>query len=204
MNLQNFFSGILFCISITALIIACLAFTRNKSGEYYKKPAKPPLNMPPPTPPPPPPTPPPPAMGGWCCLDFDDLVDFGYPNGPPAKCTDLEKTATAAAEKVDAAQKAYSKCFHIYPPNKPCTPEEVNALANALADAKALAEKAQNAYEAACNAGPCKKDDCTECGSCSWRTSAHPCLGTWFPKVDSSGGRAILLPGPGQREWRPN
>ena len=37
-NLQSLFCGILFCISITALIIACLAFTKGKGGgggEYY-------------------------------------------------------------------------------------------------------------------------------------------------------------------------
>ena len=37
-NLQSLFCGILFCISITALIIACLAFTKGKGGgEYYKE-----------------------------------------------------------------------------------------------------------------------------------------------------------------------
>ena len=37
-NLQSLFCGILFCISITALIIACLAFTKKGGGkgEYYK------------------------------------------------------------------------------------------------------------------------------------------------------------------------
>ena len=37
MNLQSLFCGILFCISITALIIACLAYTnKNQRGEYYQ------------------------------------------------------------------------------------------------------------------------------------------------------------------------
>ena len=37
MNLQSLFCGILFCISIAALIIACLAFTKkNQGGEYYQ------------------------------------------------------------------------------------------------------------------------------------------------------------------------
>ena len=38
LNLQSLFCGILFCISITALIIACLAFTKKGGGkgEYYK------------------------------------------------------------------------------------------------------------------------------------------------------------------------
>ena len=35
MNSQSLLCGILFCISIAALIIACLAFTK-KGGEYYK------------------------------------------------------------------------------------------------------------------------------------------------------------------------
>tara|TARA_B100000686_G_C16701969_1_gene923980 strand:+ start:24 stop:704 length:681 start_codon:yes stop_codon:yes gene_type:complete len=34
-NLQSLFYGILFCISVTALIIACLAFTKKGGGEYY-------------------------------------------------------------------------------------------------------------------------------------------------------------------------
>ena len=34
MNLQSTLCGILFCISVAALIIACLAFTK-KGGEYY-------------------------------------------------------------------------------------------------------------------------------------------------------------------------
>ena len=32
MNLQSLFCGIIFCLSITALIIACLAFTKGKGG----------------------------------------------------------------------------------------------------------------------------------------------------------------------------
>jgi hypothetical protein len=35
-NLQSLFCGILFCISVAALIIACLAFTRKGGGEYYE------------------------------------------------------------------------------------------------------------------------------------------------------------------------
>ena len=37
-NLQSLFCGILFCISVTALIIACLAFTKKGGGkgEYFK------------------------------------------------------------------------------------------------------------------------------------------------------------------------
>ena len=37
-NLQSLFCGILLCISVTALIIACLAFTKKGGGkgEYYK------------------------------------------------------------------------------------------------------------------------------------------------------------------------
>ena len=37
-NLQSLFCGILFCISVTALIIACLAFTKKGGGkgEYYE------------------------------------------------------------------------------------------------------------------------------------------------------------------------
>ena len=35
-NLQSLFCGILFCLSITALIIACLAFEKKGGkGEYY-------------------------------------------------------------------------------------------------------------------------------------------------------------------------
>ena len=36
-NLQSLFCGILLCISVTALIIACLAFTKKGGGkgEYY-------------------------------------------------------------------------------------------------------------------------------------------------------------------------
>ena len=35
-KLESLFCGILFCISIAALVIACLAFTKKKSGsEYY-------------------------------------------------------------------------------------------------------------------------------------------------------------------------
>ena len=34
-NLQSLFCGILFCISVTALVIACLAFTKKGGGEYY-------------------------------------------------------------------------------------------------------------------------------------------------------------------------
>jgi len=33
-NLQSLFCGIIFCISIAALIIACLVLTK-KGGEYY-------------------------------------------------------------------------------------------------------------------------------------------------------------------------
>ena len=37
MDLESLCSGILFCISLVALIIACLAFTKkNQGGEYYK------------------------------------------------------------------------------------------------------------------------------------------------------------------------
>ena len=37
MDLENLYSGILFCISLVALIIACLAYTKkNQGGEYYK------------------------------------------------------------------------------------------------------------------------------------------------------------------------
>ena len=38
MNLQSLFCGILFCISVAALVIACLAFTKKGGGkgEYYK------------------------------------------------------------------------------------------------------------------------------------------------------------------------
>ena len=32
-NLQSLFCGILLCISVTALIIACLAFTKKGGGE---------------------------------------------------------------------------------------------------------------------------------------------------------------------------
>ena len=36
MDLESLCSGILFCISIVALIIACLAFTKKSGGgEYY-------------------------------------------------------------------------------------------------------------------------------------------------------------------------
>ena len=36
MDLESLCSGILFCISLVALIIACLAFTKkNQGGEYY-------------------------------------------------------------------------------------------------------------------------------------------------------------------------
>ena len=31
----NIFYGILFCISISALVIACIAFTRNKDRDNY-------------------------------------------------------------------------------------------------------------------------------------------------------------------------
>ena len=34
-NLQSLICGILFCISVTALVIACLAFTKKGSGEYF-------------------------------------------------------------------------------------------------------------------------------------------------------------------------
>ena len=36
-NLQSLFCGILFCISVSALVIACLAFTKKGGGEYYKE-----------------------------------------------------------------------------------------------------------------------------------------------------------------------
>ncbi len=36
MDLQSLGSGILFCISSVALIIACLAFTKKGGGEYYR------------------------------------------------------------------------------------------------------------------------------------------------------------------------
>ena len=37
MDLGSLCSGILFCISLVALIIACLAYTKkNRGGEYYK------------------------------------------------------------------------------------------------------------------------------------------------------------------------
>ena len=38
-NLQSLFCGILFCISVTALVIACLAFTKKGGGkgEYYEE-----------------------------------------------------------------------------------------------------------------------------------------------------------------------
>ena len=38
MSFQSLFCGILFCISVAALIIACLAFTNKGGGkgEYYK------------------------------------------------------------------------------------------------------------------------------------------------------------------------
>ena len=38
-NLQSLFCGILLCISVTALVIACLAFTNKGGGkgEYYKE-----------------------------------------------------------------------------------------------------------------------------------------------------------------------
>ena len=38
-NLQSLFCGILFCISVTALIISCLAFTKKGGGkgEYYEE-----------------------------------------------------------------------------------------------------------------------------------------------------------------------
>ena len=35
-NLQNIFCGILLCISIAALIMACLAFTKKSSGEGFE------------------------------------------------------------------------------------------------------------------------------------------------------------------------
>jgi len=37
-NLQSLFCGILFCLSITALVIACLAFTKKGggTGEYFE------------------------------------------------------------------------------------------------------------------------------------------------------------------------
>ena len=35
MTKQNLFCGILFCISVVALIIACLAFTKKGGGEEY-------------------------------------------------------------------------------------------------------------------------------------------------------------------------
>ena len=42
MNFQSLFCGILFCISITALIIACLAFAKGKGGgEYFEAPPTP-------------------------------------------------------------------------------------------------------------------------------------------------------------------
>ena len=48
-NLQSLFCGILFCISITALIIACLAFTKKGggNGEYYDGSAPAPTPSPP-------------------------------------------------------------------------------------------------------------------------------------------------------------
>ena len=41
-NLQSLFCGILFCISVAALVIACLAFTKKGGGkgEYYKDKSK--------------------------------------------------------------------------------------------------------------------------------------------------------------------
>ena len=36
-NLQSLFGGILFCISVAALVIACLAFTKKGGGEYYEE-----------------------------------------------------------------------------------------------------------------------------------------------------------------------
>ena len=37
MDLESLCSGILFCISLVALIIACLAYTKkNQGGEYYQ------------------------------------------------------------------------------------------------------------------------------------------------------------------------
>ena len=46
-NLQSLFCGILFCISVTALIIACLAFTKKGGGkgEYYKESTPPPAPL---------------------------------------------------------------------------------------------------------------------------------------------------------------
>ena len=34
-KLENLFCGILFCISIAALVISCLAYTKKKSGSEY-------------------------------------------------------------------------------------------------------------------------------------------------------------------------
>ena len=46
MDLESLCSGILFCISIVALIIACLAFTKkNGGGEYYKTCGRPKKNL---------------------------------------------------------------------------------------------------------------------------------------------------------------
>ena len=48
-NLQSLFCGIIFCISITALIIACLAFTKGNGGPPPPKaPLKAPFGGPPP------------------------------------------------------------------------------------------------------------------------------------------------------------
>ena len=49
-NLQSLFCGILFCISVTALIIACLAFTKKGGGEYYEEGVATPPRCPAPTP----------------------------------------------------------------------------------------------------------------------------------------------------------
>ena len=36
-DLESLYCGILFCISLIALILACLAYTKkNPGGEYYK------------------------------------------------------------------------------------------------------------------------------------------------------------------------
>ena len=37
-KLEIIFCGILFCISVTALVISCLAFTKKGGGEYYSDP----------------------------------------------------------------------------------------------------------------------------------------------------------------------
>ena len=73
-NLQSLFCGILFCLSITALVIACLAFTKKDGGkgEHYNNPipVMPVTRTPAPTPPTPSPTPGPtpgPLRQPCCC-----------------------------------------------------------------------------------------------------------------------------------------